>query len=209
MKLAAPVLALFTAIFALAAPATAAAAPATEHAVRADLNGDGTLDRVIVRSVPNNPNEQFLVATVGQVSFVAREALDAFDTTVQPLRVVDINADGRDEVVLTESVGANTDRLSVWGLFDTWRPVRMADQSRLRLWVGGGSATFDNFGCDTISGQRKLVTVRGAWDLDREIYTGERITYSVGFGTVEQWSHMSVEGSREAPGFQASPRTCE
>lgn len=209
MKLVASTLALFAAAAAFATPAAAATAP-TQHAVQADLNGDGTLDRVVVRAVPNNPNEQVLVATVGRVNYVAREALDAFDTTVQPLRVVDTNADGRDEVLLTESVGANTNTFSVWGLFDGWRPIKMPDQSRLRLFEGGAVYSFSTFGCDTIAAQRKLVTVAGWLDeMESEIYMGVRVTYSVGFGAVEQWSYMDVSGPRDAPAFQAYPRTCE
>lgn len=210
MKLVASTLALFAAISAFAAPAAAAAAAPTEHAVQADLNGDGTMDRVVVKSVPGNPNEQLLVATVGRVNYVAREPFFGLDAGVQPLRVVDLNADGRDEVLLTEEIGAHTDVLSVWGLFDGWRPMKMPDQSRLRLFEGGAVYSFDKFGCDTIAGQRKLVTVSGWLDeMETDIYTGRRITYSVGFGAVEQWSYMEVSGPRDAPVFRVAPQACE
>lgn len=207
MKIVMSALVAFAAVLASAAPAAAAT---KEHAVQADLNGDGTPDRVVVKAVENNPNEQVLVATVGRTSYVAREELSSPDYSVQPLRVVDLNADGREEVLLTESVGANTLTLSVWGLFNGWRPIKMPDQSRLRIYEGGAEYSFSRFGCDTIAGQRKLVTVN-AWteDWDNRIYSGERTTYSVGFGAVEQYSYMQLTGPRDAPGFQVAAGSCE
>lgn len=209
MKAIGPVLGLFAAILVAAvAPATASAAPVMEHSAQADLNGDGTLDRVVVRAVAGNPEEQLLIATVGRTNYVAREEFYAFEAGVQPPRVVDLNDDGRDEVILTESLGNNTDTLSVWGLNDGWRPVKLPDQSRLRLYEGGGASAINRYGCEIVNGQRKLVTVSAFIDWETEIYSGERIVYTVGRGAAEPWLISTVTGAYGSAVFYTNPQAC-
>lgn len=84
--------------------------------------GDGRLDRVSVKPIAGNSYEQSLVATVGRVAYATRVPVDP-SFGVQPLRVTDVNDDGRQEVVVTESVGANIFSFTVWGLFGGLRPT--------------------------------------------------------------------------------------
>jgi hypothetical protein len=206
MKAIAPALAVFAALFAFGSPA--AAATTTEQAVQADLNGDGRLDRVVAKPVAGSQNEQLLVATVNGVSYVAREPMDP-DWGVQPLRVVDVNADGRYEILLPETVGMRTDSFSVWGLNNGWRPVVFSDQTRLLLWEGGEFGdTISGYGCEFV-GRRQVVTVFAELtDPTTGRYDGERSTYNVQNGIAEQTSRLPVRGTRDYVASTADPQAC-
>lgn len=205
MKIFVPGLAVFAALFAFGSPAAAAT---TEYAVQADLNGDGRLDRVVAKPVAGSQNEQLLIASVNGVNFVAREPMDP-DWGVQPLRVVDVNADGRYEVLLQEAVGLRTDSFSVWGLNNGWRPVVFRDQSRLLLWEGGEfSDTVSRYGCEFV-GRRQVVTVFAELtDEETGLYEGERSTFTVQDGVAEQTSRLPVRGTRDYVASTADSQAC-
>jgi hypothetical protein len=205
MKIVAPALALFSALFAFGSPAAAAT---TEYAVRADLNGDGTLDRVVVRPTTDNPEQQFLVATVGRTNFVARVPMDV-PFGVQPLRVSDIDADGRDEITVTETVGANTLWFSVWVLDRGLQQVRLADGTPLRLYEGGGRSSIVGYGCEFVDGRQELFTVRAEL-VDEEIglYAGERVNHTVVHGVATETWRKRVAGTYDSHDFQADYQTC-
>lgn len=211
MKLVASTLALFAAVSAFATtPAAAATAPA-QFAVQADLNGDGTLDRVVVRTTPDNPNQQSLVATVGRTNYVAHVPLP--DSGLEAPRVVDLDGNGRDEVVVKEYSGANTDELSVWGFNDGFGPFVMSVpwQAPLRLWEGGGASAINRFGCEVYDneGRRKLVTVQAERvSVEHEIYAGERVTYFIHNGYVTVSTRTQVTGTPNHAAFQADPASC-
>ncbi|HWO58537.1 MAG TPA: hypothetical protein VNO31_00655 [Umezawaea sp.] len=192
-----------TSVVAFAAPASAA----DQVTVQADLNGDGRLDRVVAETIAGNPNEQFLVATIRGIRLTAHAPLNSY-TGVQPLRVVDLNDDGSDEVVVTESVGANTVKFSVWGLYGGLRPVTLPDGSTLALWEGGGISALSGYGCEADGDARRLVTVRGLLDWDNGVYSGERVTYAVADGVATETSRTPVVGPRTEPGFQVDPLAC-
>jgi hypothetical protein len=206
MKRIAPVLALLTATLAFAAPANAAA----DTTVQADLNGDGQLDRVAVSPVPGNPSEQNLTVKIGRLAMKTRVPLSA-EGGVQPLRVVDVNNDGRDEILVTQSVGANTDTFSVWGMFDSLRAVVRDDGTRLHLWEGGAVSSVSRYGCEVAGdGNRQLVSVWGASkDVNSDYLKGERVTFTVlanGVATIR--SRAWVEGFRDSAAFMTDPQAC-
>jgi hypothetical protein len=203
MKTGALLLAL-TAVLAFAAPANAA----DQVGVQADLNGDGRLDEVTATPVAGDPEQQLLTATVRGVRLTAVTPLDSH-VGILPLRVVDLNGDGRDEVVVAESVGANTVSFNVWGLFSGLRPVTGSDGRALKLWEGGGISAHSGYGCEQADGARQLVTVYARLsDSEQDVYTGERVTYSVDGGVAFETSRLPVAGPWDAPGLQVDPLTC-
>jgi hypothetical protein len=211
MKAFAPLLGLFAAALAFAAPATAAAStPAvlSEHVTEADVNGDGQLDRVAVREIEGNQNLQFLVVTIGRVNYVARVPLSSA-WGVQPLRVTDMNRDGRQEVVVTESVGANTYGFSVWGVFTNgMHQVRESAQTPLRLWEGGGASAINLYGCNAVN-RELIVLAAEVVNGQPDLYAGTRSTYFLGpDGTAELESRTWATGFRDSAFFQLEPSTC-
>ncbi len=196
-----------------AAPAAWADGPvagAADVKLGADLDGDGRVDRVGVREVGDAPGTQELVAVVRGVRFTARMPLRS-TLGAAPLRIVDVDVDGRDEVVVTESHGANTVLLTVWGLHRTGlRAVVTPDGTPLVLAEGGGVSAVSRYGCEVVDGQRHLVTVTGevAWTSDTWVYDGERVTYAVRDGVATATSTTPVLAERDAPAYQVDPKSC-
>ncbi|GAB1515742.1 hypothetical protein [Actinophytocola sp. KF-1] len=187
----------------------AVTADADVQTVYADLNGDGRMDRVTLRTVDGNMDEQVLTARVGGKRLTATVSSSLIAGT-QPMRVVDVDADGRDEVVVTEMVGANTDHYGVWGLHGTaLTPVKLADGTPLRLMEGGGLAAIVRYGCVDDHDGRQLIQVSGqAVDLDYTRYEGEYVAYVVDGGVATEVARVPVSGPRDTPGFQADPALC-
>jgi hypothetical protein len=195
---------------ALALAAAGPTAVTVDVTARADLNGDGRTDRVAVREVVGAPDTQELVAVVGGHRFTARVP---FHSTVgmSPLRVVDLDDDVRDEVVVTESIGANTDLFTVWGLSGgVLRAVTTPDGNRLVLAEGGGISALSRYGCEVVDGRRHLVTVQGelVWTSDPLVHDGERVTYAVRDGVATATSTTPVLAERDAPAYQVDPKSC-
>ena len=214
----APALALTATVFGIAAQTgtdvqhARAAAPQAEVAVEgqqtasADLNGDGRLDRVVLRPVAGNPNVQELVARVGGKRLTATVPMNNY-SGVQPMRVADVNADGREEVVVAQSVGANTDSFGVWGLHGSaLSPVRTADGAQLVLWEGGGASAVLRYGCTDDHDGRQLIQTSGEAFGDWTAFDGERIVYTVDSGVATEVSRVPVRGPRDA--FEVDSAAC-
>ncbi|MFJ6675479.1 hypothetical protein ACIQMJ_30610 [Actinosynnema sp. NPDC091369] len=203
-----PALALVAAV-----PATAWAGPAAgtgDVTGGADLNGDGHVDRVAVRQVPDVPTAQELVAVVRGVRFTARMPLHS-TIGAGPLRVVDLDGDGRNEVVVTGSFGANTELFTVWELRNGGlRAVTTPDGAPLALAEGGGVSALSRYGCEVVDGQRRLVTVSGevVWSSDPWVYDGERVTHAVRDGVATATSTTPVLAERDAPAYRVDPAAC-
>ncbi|MET1074989.1 MAG: VCBS repeat-containing protein [Umezawaea sp.] len=197
-------------LLALAASATFAvpASAAVQATAQADLDGDGVLDTVTAEPIAGTQDEQLLTATIRGLRLTARVPL-ASHVGIQPLRVVDLNGDGTDEVVVTESVGANTLGFSAWGFYGGLRPVTEPGGSVLRLWEGGGLSAIDAYGCLPAGDARALVTVEATLtDWPNGVYTGTRITSSLAVGVATERARTAVGGPRDAPGFQVDPADC-
>ncbi|PRY39867.1 hypothetical protein [Umezawaea tangerina] len=187
-----------------AAPANAA----VQESVQADLDGDGVLETVTTEQVAGDSTKQLLSTTIRGLRLTALVPLDSHVGPL-PLRVVDLGGDGTDEVVVAESVGANTVGFGVWGLFGGLRPVTASDGSALRVWEGGGISALNGYGCEDSGGGRSLVTVDARLtNRPQGIYTGKRVTYSVVDGVATETSRAAVAGAWDAPGFQVDPAAC-
>ncbi|GAB3008817.1 hypothetical protein [Saccharothrix stipae] len=203
----------FAPAFALVAavPALWGAPPAAgDQSVTADLDGDGRADRAWVRVVEGDPDRQELVAAIRHYRITARMPLYS-RTGVLPLRVVDLDDDGRDEVVVTESAGANTDLFTVWGVRGMrLRTVTTPEGGPLALAEGGGVNAINRYGCEVVDGARHLVTVTGqlVWPSDPMVYEGTRVTYAVHEGVATATSTTPVLGERIDPVYQVDPQAC-
>ena len=212
----APALALTATVMGLAAQAGTVAPQAVraeiavegQQTASADLNGDGRLDRVTLRPVDGNPEQQLLTARIGGKRLTATVPMDNYGG-VRPMRVVDVDADGRDEVIVTEIVGANTDHFVVWGLHgNALTSVKLADGTPLRLMEGGGASAVVRYGCTADHDGRQLIQVRGVAVGDWTVFEGEYIVYTVDGAVATEVARVPVSGPRDAPGFQADPAAC-
>ena len=175
----------------------------------ADLNGDGRMDRVTLRTVDGSLDEQVLTARVGGKRLTATVP-SALIAGAQPMQVVDVDADGRDEVVVAEMVGANTNHFGVWGLHGTaLAPVKLANGTPLRLMEGGGLAAIVRYGCTDDHDGRRLIQATGqAVDVNYTVYEGEYVVYAVDGGVADEVARVPVSGPRDTPGFHADPALC-
>jgi hypothetical protein len=202
MKAVAPALALFATIFALATPGTASA---DAFSVRADMNGDGVMDQVTLRSVDGNPYAQSLAVKVGNRTYVAQLPLDNMEAGVQQPRITDIDRDGRNEIFVLDSIGANTDWWSIWVLNGGLRQVTTPDGEAFHVVEGGGVYNVDNYSCVDAQLVREWASNYTPEPGD-ETFDGERITYDVHGATATEVSRYPVSGPRES--FGSAPQTC-
>jgi hypothetical protein len=208
MKAFAPLVALFTVAVALVAPATASADDVS--VAYADLNGDHRIDRVTLARAHDNPNDQLLVATVGRTSHVRR--IPTAGEPLSPLRVVDLDHDGRQEVLVTEMNGANTSWFGVWHLADgnDWQPVLAASGGGFELYEGGGVREVSRYGCRQVGGRREVVLLsaqlRDPWA--DEIYSGRLWSFTVRDGVATLTSSTAVTGPRGTLTAMAVPSLC-
>jgi len=210
MKAFASLLALFATAATTAAVFAGTASADPQAVAYADLNGDHRIDRVTVQPSPDNPHEQVLVGRVGPTTYQTRVLLDTTAEGVLPLRVVDLDRDGRQEVVVTETVGANTVWFSVWGLDNGWRPLRTPDGALMNLYEGGGISAISRYGCTQVNGHRELVLlstqIQDPWE--DEIYAGTLNSYTVRNGVATPTSSTVVAGHRGTLTAMAIPSYC-
>ncbi|TDV55432.1 hypothetical protein [Actinophytocola oryzae] len=204
-----PVLALVTGLLALGAPVASAATPAPASVtVQADVNGDGVPDRVVVSPATDAANQQILTVTIGRTNYVAHTAMPYFG--VQAPKVVDINLDGKQELIVTEDIGAHTYWYSVWGMFGGLRPVRLADQvTKLQLLEGESVGELARYNCNdyTPSGRRQLVTYTAQLaDPNTLMYTGHRVTYDIVNGIATVTNAFALSGPQII--FYGDPSSC-
>jgi hypothetical protein len=187
----------------------ASAAPRTV-AAQADLDGNGTLDHVSLSQV--SPALYLLEANIGGQVFQANLALDEY-TGVQPLRVTDVNADGKDEIALTEVLGANTTTLSLFD-FDgqNLRVVSTPDHRGLSLYEGGGISTRNGYTCEPSRLGKVLVSFTALLDDnwgDPATYSGTRTSYLVRDGVATQSARFSFTGvGADSVWLKGDPAAC-
>lgn len=172
--------------FAGAAPALAASVHGPIYTA-ADLNGDGTRDTVA--SWQSGHDDQVVSATVNGRTTAIRLPVDSYFGNVAP-RVADLNGDGRAELLVATSLGANTTYFSVLH-FDGTSLSRVvgADNKPFEVIEGGGIAAHFGYLCMAPGGGRLFVTVASsADDLNApggEItYTGTRTVYTLRDGAL-------------------------
>jgi hypothetical protein len=202
MKTFGSLLALFTTAAATVLAFAGTASADTMSVAYADLDGDHRIDRVTLTQNPDNPNDQILVGTVNRTSYVKHMPIaEEPGLGVLPLRVVDLDRDGRQEVVVTELVGANTAWFGVWYLGKPgvgWKSVQAESGGSFELYEGGGIREISRYGCREVGGHRELVLlsaqIQDPWE--DELYAGALVSYTVRDGVARWTSGTEVSGDR-------------
>ncbi|WP_146107980.1 hypothetical protein [Actinokineospora auranticolor] len=176
--------------------------------VWADLNGDRVKDKVTLRPVAGSKTQQELSATVRGKRYTARMPLENFAGTVRQPVVVDLDKDRRKEVLVVESVGANTDRLSAWRLSGRSLVPVTSGGKAVQIWQGGGVSGVLRYGCEQARSGGRFVTVSAELDWARDVYVGERVTYTVRNGKMAVIGRKHIEGARTDAAFQTKPGAC-
>ncbi|OZM70159.1 hypothetical protein CFN78_26680 [Amycolatopsis antarctica] len=163
----------------------------------ADLDGDGTADLVTLTPLGDG-SVQSLRFTVNGVENSVEMPADAY-RGVLPLRVTDINGDGSQEVVVTESMGANTATFSVWDRAADGAPrgLTTEDGQPLKLNEGGGAASRVGYECAASATGRDLITLAASnvgtgTDL---VYDGSRVRYQVQDGVATPVDDYTITGA--------------
>lgn len=182
------------------------AANASPQGVKADVDGDGRADPVSLRQV----SEDTMLLRVGlRDQFV--DATIQGNARGQELSVVDVNGDGLDEVMVPESVGANTITYTVWGYDNGLRMVRTDNADPWRLATGGGATAVSTYGCAPDNSERLLTTVSAYEDSngDNFVFKGNRETYSVVDGVARVVDEVPIEDAqRDDPRLNEDPASC-
>ena len=180
----------------------------------ADVDGDGLAEPVTLRQL--SPDTQLL--RIDLPSGYVEDQVHGLDGLELPLvvpSVVDVNGDGRDELVLTLALGANTTTYEVWGFDDDrLHALTTEDRAPWRLYEGGGESAIGEYGCVPGTPGRQLRTVQAVIDdaASRDgtsRYDGEVVTYSVDGGVAHPAATDHLEDvTRDDPRAQADPATC-
>jgi hypothetical protein len=180
----------------------------------ADVDGDGRAEPVTLRQL--SPGTQLL--RIDLPSGYVEDQVHGLDGVELPLvvpTVVDVNGDGRDELLLTLALGVNTTTSEVWG-FDNDRlhALTTEDGAPWRLYRGGGESAIGEYGCVPGTPGRQLRTVQAVVDNDASRdgtsrYDGDAVTYTVDGGVAHPAATDHLENvTREDPRAQVDPATC-
>lgn len=162
----------------------AGTAAADDVRVSADLDGDGTDDRVTVVSA--GTADQRIVAEVAGREVAVNVPADTRSRVVPP-RVADLDGDGAAELVVLEYSGANTDTFGVWTYVDgELRAVGTDNLEALRLYEGGGVAARSGYSCEDVGGTRELAVLSAEADegADEVTYSGSLTYYRMSDGII-------------------------
>jgi hypothetical protein len=197
----------------LAAPIAMAAEPPPRATVFADLDGNGRPGPVTQTEI--SPDQRLVSADLGdrRVEAVVGEAGQFLP--FEPPRVVDLDRDGRQELVVASVIGANTITWNVW----EYRPDRgltpiTTAGSPLTLYEGGGIAAASGYGCTDHAGagSRTLEFVTGALAGDpgtADTYDGSITTYAVRDGEATVVREVPFRGVPAGdPLLVPDPATC-
>ncbi|MHA6621611.1 hypothetical protein [Pseudonocardia sp. DLS-67] len=197
----------------LAGPGAALAQERSDQvSADADLDGDGVADRVTLEKLA--PGTQLLRAELPGGPVEARVSGDEALPLIVPF-VVDVNGDGRDEMVLGISLGANTTTFEVWGV-DAGRlhAVTTEDGAPWRLYEGGGVSAIGEYGCVPGTPGRQLRDVQARLDDAASTdgtprYDGTLVTYAVAGGVAHPAATQPLQDvTRDDPRTQLDPATC-
>jgi hypothetical protein len=197
----------------LAAPCIAAAQESSEVvSADADVDGDGAANRVTLQQVA--PGTQLLRVGMPEEFLGARVEGDESLPLIVPF-VVDVNGDGRDEVVLATSLGANTNTFEVWSVDDgRLHAVTTEDGRPWRFHEGGGVSAIGAYGCAPGTPGRRLRTVQARLDDAASgdgtpRYDGAVVTHAVAGGVAHPAATEPLQDvTRDDPRVKADPATC-
>lgn len=195
---------------AVAAPATAAplADPVTTVA---DLDGDGEIETVNAQLIGD---DQVISATVNGTFTSIHVGADSYAGVTAP-RVTDLNGDGRAELIVTQSVGANTTFFTALH-FDgrNLSQVVGADDMPLSVAEGGGVAAHLGYNCTFAEGGRTFETVAAEVDdiagpVDQMTYSGSRTVSTLRDGALTTQNTIPFTGLKVTdPLLVTDPATC-
>ncbi|MCP2166845.1 hypothetical protein [Goodfellowiella coeruleoviolacea] len=176
----------------------------------ADLDGDGRADRVTLSQVDDQT--QSLTVVVGDRTATATMQWWAPATGVQPVRVTDLDRNGRQELIVLETVGANTDTFSIWEYTTSGslRRVTRLNGEPVQLYEGGGVAAHSGYECDdNLAQQRVLVKLDTLRDDNGVTYSGTRTGYRITGGLARVlWTVPISHVSSDDPVTATDPGTC-
>ncbi|KAA9158118.1 VCBS repeat-containing protein [Amycolatopsis acidicola] len=189
--------------------ASATEPSATVQQATPDLDGDGYPDLATLTMAGDG--QQRLDFTVrGETTSVQLTGDPA--QGVQPMRVTDMNGDGRQEVVVVESVGANTTFSTVWDHAGSGpRALSTSDGKPLQLAEGGGMAARLGYECaSNAAGGRDLITLQVSRDDgDAVTYTGSRVRYEITDDVVHQVNDYTISSvGQDDPVLRTAPASC-
>lgn len=148
------------------APAPARVPPPRKPAAQGDVDGDGTVDEVVV-------GEALAVVLSGTGERI-RSGFDA-DTSPQPSGSEDVDRDGRAEVFLRTGQGSSTTFLTPFRWDgSTFAPLTL-DGEQVQLGIGGGATHGQGFSCT----EQGTLVVRSASSDDGTAFTVTTTTYRV------------------------------
>lgn len=184
---------------------TAAPAWAERSDVRADLDGDGRVDPVSLVQV----SDSAMLLRAGMAGEFVDVEVPGNAGGLEP-EPVNVNGDGVDEVLVPESVGANTTTRTAWAYSaeQGLHPLREVDGELWRLPEGGGAAAVSTFGCDTGRTGRAVEVVSAARD-EQGTFDGRWLTYRVVAGSAHLVRDVAVrDADREDVASGADPAEC-
>lgn len=177
----------------------------------ADIDGDGRQNAVTVREVDDNLQTLTFAFADGVVdtSFEADSS-----TPLQEPRRVDINGDGKDEVMVANAVGANTITFNIW----TYEPgegivpLTTSAGAPFELYEGGGVSAINGYSCTADHSGSQFVTVEaqlaGTPD-DKAVFDGGRITYSVNNNAMTAEARTPIDKApAKDPVLATDPDSC-
>ncbi|OZM84306.1 hypothetical protein CFP66_03030 [Pseudonocardia sp. MH-G8] len=196
----------------LAAPGVGAAQEPDVVSADADVDGDGAANPVTLQQVA--PGTQLLRVGLADEFVDAQVSGDETLPLIVPF-VVDVNGDGRDELILARSLGANTTTFEVWSLDDgRLHAVTTEDGAPWWLYEGGGVSAIGAYGCVPGTPGRQLRDVQARLDDAASgdgttRYDGAVVTYAVAGGVAHPAATEPLQDvTRDDPRVQVDPATC-
>ncbi|GAA0898606.1 hypothetical protein [Pseudonocardia zijingensis] len=178
----------------------------------ADVDGDGAQEHVTLEQLA--PGTQLLRVHLPSGYVEDRILGDEGLPLIVPF-VVDVNGDGRDELVIATSLGANTNTLQLWSFDDDrLHAVTTEDGATWQLFEGGGVSAMGMYGCVPGTPARQLRDVQATLDEAASTdgttrYDGTAVTYTVTDGMAHRAVVEPLEDvTRDDPRVQVDPATC-
>jgi len=197
---------------ALGLTAAAPAMAADPITTVADLNGDGEIETVNAQLTGDS--DQLISATVnGTYTSIHLPADSQFG--IEAPRVTGLNGDGRAELIVTQSVGANTTFFSVLH-YDgrNLSQVVGADDKPFSVAEGGGLAAHLGYQCTSLEGGRAFATVAAETDdisrpVEQLTYSGTRTVYTLRDGALSVHDTIPFSGRPSTdPVLSADSASC-
>ncbi|WP_156755102.1 FG-GAP repeat domain-containing protein [Actinokineospora pegani] len=193
------------------ASVTTAAADAS-LATEGDLNGDGVADTITLTAQAEG-TEQRLSVTAGGQTHELTMPLGTADGAVRPVRVTDVNADGKAEVLVVDSTSDQTTTLVMVDLgADGLRVAATPEGQELRFFEGGGAVSRAGYTCQERIFRGREFTILFAVAQDDSAnpsFIGTLASYKVANGVATPSGQIPIFGVKgDNPQLQVDPAAC-